>query len=624
MQNVPSCFPGNIYGDNRHPTKTWNEADDRSQWKKTVGDNEVWDKSKPKQKPAAPEQRAPGPSSVPFPASDTQSAPERDEEMAKLCREGGVDLINYLLLQAVSPSQDQSSAKRIREWHYRDIARLPKTEQEEWKNACREELEALRKRNVFEIVDRPKDRQVIKNRWVFDVKTDGRKKARLVAKGFSQVEGIDFDQVFSPVVRFETVRLVLALAALESWHISGADVRSAYLYGKLTEEIYMEQPEGFKAKGQERKVIWLLHALYGLKQAGLAWWRGLDQSMKELGFTRISSDAGIFVYKPKTGSIVIAVVYVDDALFCGQDKDLVTKLKEKFMKKWECRDLGEAKEFLRMRIVRKNGRIAIDQCDYLEKVLERCGMQNAKPARTPLPAGFQPAPNNSPVDPALRTRFQTVIGSLLYIMLGTRPDISFAVTKLTQLSANPSQEHLNKALYICRYLLGTKNYALVYDGPNGKGLCACTDSDWGSDPNSRRSQTGFFLKLANGIFTWTSKAQKTVALSSTEAEYMALSDCSRQVAWIRTLLSEIGYDLEPIPIYRDNQGSIFIASNPVTEKRSKHIDIRYHYIRKVIEDGIVEVRFIDGSDNPADLFTKNLGHVKFEKFRALLGLEIYP
>ena len=144
-----------------------------------------------------------------------------------------------------------------------------------------------------------------------------------------------------------------------------------------------------------------------------------------------------------------------------------------------------------------------------------------------------------------------------------------------------------------------------------------------SDTVTRRSQTGYFLKLANGIFSWTSRAQKTIAHSSTEAEYIALSDCSRQVVWIRNLLSEIGYNLSAIPICGDSQGSIFMSSNPVTESRSKHIDIRYHYIREVIERNLVEVYFIDGSDNPADMFTKNLGHVKFHKFRALLGLEFY-
>ena len=638
--------PGNVYGESRHPVQQFKEIEKQGEWKKIVGEqpgrSRATGKSRSESVPGS-SSAPPAPSDIPAPSASGEasgSAPDNgsghssdevedalramhDElALAQLCREGGVGLINYLLMKAVPPvDENLPDTSNVREWTYRDIARLPPAEQKEWKAACREELEALRRRKVFELVDRPKGRKVIKNRWVFDVKSDGRKKARLVAKGFSQVEGVDYDQIFSPVVRFETVRLLLALSALEDWYITGLDVRNAYLYGKLDEEIYMEQPEGFAAKGQEHKVLRLLRALYGLKQAGLAWWRTLNESMKELGFKRLVSDAGIFVFRDEDGGMVIVIVYVDDALFCGRNKALVNKMKAKFMEKWECRDLGEVKEFLRMRIQRKGRTIRIDQCAYLEKVLLRCGMQNAKPAPTPLPAGYHPEPNNKPVDPILRSRFQTVIGSLLYIMLGTRPDIAFAVTKLSQFAANPSQEHLTKALYICRYLLGTRSYSLVYDGASGLGLCACTDSDWGSDPFTRRSQTGYFLKLAGGIFSWQSRAQKTVAHSSTEAEYMAISDCSRQVVWIRNLMSEIGYELAPIPIAGDSQGSLFMSSNPVTESRSKHIDIRYHAIREYIENKQVEVFFVDGSDNPADLFTKNLGHVKFTKFRGQLGLE---
>ena len=208
-------------------------------------------------------------------------------------------------------------------------------------------------------------------------------------------------------------------------------------------------------------------------------------------------------------------------------------------------------------------------------------------------------------------------------MLGTRPDIAFAVTKLAQYASNPSEDHLSKALYICRYLVGTQHYHLTYDRASGQGISACTDSDWASDPLNQRSQSGYFVKMAKGLISWTSRAQKTVALSSTEAEYMALSNCSHQVVWMHTLLGELGYHLSTIPICGDNQGSIFIASNPVTEKQSKHINIRYHYIREVINRSLTEVYFIDGDNNPADLLTKNLGSVKFLKFRAMLGLEFH-
>jgi hypothetical protein len=251
-------------------------------------------------------------------------------------------------------------------------------------------LEALRKRNVYDLVERPRGRKVIKNRWVFDQKPDGRKKARLVAKGFSQVEGMDYDAVFSPVVRFETVRLIFAMAALGGWVLKGLDVRNAYLYGELDEEIYMEQPEGFVAPGKETRVLRLKRALYGLKQAGLAWWRALKRSMEKLGFKSLSSDAGIFIYQDKDGRFVIALIYVDDAIFTGPHTALTEQLKGEFIKIWETRDLGDLTDFLRMRITRHGSKISIDQCAYLQTVLERCEMQNAKVAPTPLPAGYVP------------------------------------------------------------------------------------------------------------------------------------------------------------------------------------------------------------------------------------------
>jgi hypothetical protein len=500
---------------------------------------------------------------------------------------------------------------------------MPKELQKEWKKACYEELESLRQRQVFELTELPPGRKAIKNRWVFDIKSDGRKKARLVAKGFSQVEGIDYDEVFSPVVRFETVRIMFALAALSGWQVSGLDVKTAFLYGKLDEEIYMEQPEGFKIQGQERKVLRLRRAIYGLKQAALAWWRELANSLKEMGFKRLYSDAGIFICRHSDGTFAIIVAYVDDVLFVGPSQSFIQSKKKLFMTKWECRDLGDCKEFLRMRLIRKGQSIYIDQCSYLEKVIERFGMTNAKYARTPLPTGYTPTPNEGEVNPQLRTQFQQIIGSLLYIMLGTRPDIAFAVTKLAQFAANPSKEHLDKAKYVLRYLSGTAKYALVYKGASNKGLIAYTDSDYAADPVKRRSTTGYIFKLADGIISWQSRAQKTIALSATEAEYMALSDCSRQAVWIQNIFTELGLQVRPTQICADNEGGIFIASNPVQERRTKHIDVRFHYVRDLIEQKRIDVVWVPTDDNPADMFTKNLGHIKFEKFRGMLGLEFY-
>lgn len=496
---------------------------------------------------------------------------------------------------------------------------MPSAQQKEWLDACRQELDSLHARSVYDLVDSPPGRKVICNRWVFDTKTDGRKRARLVAKGFSQVEGIDYEDIFSPVVRYEMVRIMFALAALSKWHMRSVDVKTAFLYGELDEELYMEQPEGFAVQGQERKVFRLKRALYGLKQAALQWWRALDKSMSKLGFRRLKSDSGIFVLSGLKGPKVTAIVYVDDAIFMGPDIHQVDMVKAMFMDIWECQDLGETKEFLRMKIHRQGNTIILEQKEYLRKVLERFNMHNARSVPTPLPMGYTPSPNSQPVDEQLRTHYQQVIGSLLYLMLGTRPDIAFAVTKMSQFASNPSEEHYQKALYICRYLVGTADYSLIY-GTIDSGLIAFADADWGSDPHTRRSNTGYLVLIGGAAVSWNSRAQKTRALSSTEAEYMSLSDACRQLVWMHSLLSEMRIHIRSIPLCGDNQGAIFIASNAVQEKRTKHIDIRYHYIREVVESGKVKLYFVQTEENLADMFTKNLSRDKFLYCRSTLGI----
>src|SRR6266851_5183763 len=220
---------------------------------------------KPVTPPAIPKGISDGPES-----EDPQTDSEGDvDKLLCLAREGGVEFLNQLLAKAVPPDSETPDTANVQEWTFRDIIKMPKDAQKEWKQACREELDSLHRHEVFELVDPPKGCKVIKNQWVFDLKSDGHKKARLVAKGFSQVEGIDYDAIFSPMVQFETVWLMVALATLKDWHITGLDVKTAFLYGKLDEELYMEQPKGFKVKGQEGKVLCLKHAVYGLKQAAL-------------------------------------------------------------------------------------------------------------------------------------------------------------------------------------------------------------------------------------------------------------------------------------------------------------------------------------------------------------------
>ena len=274
-----------------------------------------------------------------------------------------------------------------------------------------------------------------------------------------------------------------------------------------------------------------------------------------------------------------------------------------------------------MRIRREGRKLILDQQDYLDKIVKCFDMQESNTAYTPLPSGYELEENKEKATDAFCQEYQSVIGSLLYIMIGTRPDISFAVTKMAQFSANPSPKHMRAAKHIIAYLKTTPKMSLVFDGASNKGLIASTNSDWASNKISQPSQTEYFFQLAGASFSWQSQAQKTVALSSTEAGYMALSDCSQQAVWIKSLLSELGINVLPIHIAGDNQGSLFIGSNPVMEKRSKHIDIRYHYIQQCLDEKKISLYFVEGSKNPADMFTKNLGRVKFLEFRSKLGIE---
>ena len=206
-------------------------------------------------------------------------------------------------------------------------------------------------------------------------------------------------------------------------------------------------------------------------------------------------------------------------------------------------------------------------------------------------------------------------------MLGTCPDISYAVIKMAQFASNPSLGHMNKAKQIICYLRSSPDLSLVFDDSSDKGIIAFCNSDWASDKIKHKSQTGYFFQLAGASISWQSCAQKTIALSSTEAEYMALCDCCKQAKWIKTLLSKLGINVRHIPVNGDNQGSIFLGSNPVQGNRSKHIDIWYHFVWQCIEDKEAKLYFVEGAENPANMFTKVLGHIKFSKFKGQLGFE---
>ena len=441
--------------------------------------------------------------------------------------------------------------------------KLLNDEQKLWKKAMEDEIKSLDECNVWNLVNLPPEQTPIKGRWVYTVKSDGHKKARFVAKGFTQIYGVDFEETFSPVARFETVYLLLSIAVLEDWDIEVLNVKTAFLFEELDKEIYMEQPEGFTTKGQEKKVCYLLKAIYGLKQAVLQWNKALHQFLLKMGFTRTYADPGVYIHF-HSQDLIILVIYVDDALFMGSNCSYLRLKKAEFMKKWKSGDLGEAKEYLGMRITRDRVKktLKLDQIAYADKVIKRFKLDNAKIAHTLLPSGYNPLPNLTQSTSNFCSRYQSIIRSLLYIILGTHPDIAQAVIKMSQFSSNPLEDHLQKALYIVRYLLGTKSPCIKYDGASTTGFVADSDTDWAGDHETRQSTSGYTIFLGEGIVSWLLRRKRKIMLSSTKAEYVGMTEVAKQLSWIRNLLSKMKFQLHPIPLLVDNQGVIFLASNP--------------------------------------------------------------
>ena len=493
-----------------------------------------------------------------------------------------------------------------------------------WLDAERAEYNSLMENKTWILVPRPRDKPIVTGRWVYDIKSDGRLKARFVARGFTQVWGENYNETFSPVARFESVRYLVAHAALEDWEMEAMDVKTAFLNGDLEEEIFMEQPEGWVVSGKEDYVCLLKKAIYGLKQASRQWNVKIHASLLDLGFVRTYSDAGIYVYRQQRGiSVTIVILYVDDILLLGDNKGHIKTVKRTLGRQYKMTDLGAVSRFLGLNIKRDRAsrRITIDQEDYIRAVLERFEMAGCQPAPTPLPSNALLVSNPETCSDKDRTKYQSLVGSLMFAALGTRPDISFAVTRLSRYSANPSSEHWRLGQYVLRYLQGTASAVILYDGASNAGLVAYSDSDWAEDKDDRHSTSGQIFCLAGGAVSWTSRRQSTISLSSTEAEYKAASDTCRQMAWLRSFSNELGYDMShPTPLYVDNTGAIFLSVNPVVERRTKHVDVWYHFIREFYESGAVAIYHVETENMLADALTKNVPLSIVVKFRQGAGL----
>jgi transposase InsO family protein len=499
-----------------------------------------------------------------------------------------------------------------------------------WRVAMDDEMSSLMTNNTWELVELPRGKRALHNKWVYRIKeeADGSKryKARLVVKGFQQKHGIDYTDVFTPVVKMTTIRLVLSMVAAENLELQQMDVKTAFLHGDLDEDIYMVQPEGYLSKGNEELVCRLKKSLYGLKQAPRQWYKKFDSFMHEIKFVRTEADHCCYFKRFGDGYIIL-LLYVDDMLIAGTSAQEVSKMKEQLSKRFAMKDLGDAKQILGMRIERDRvaGKLYLSQAEYVRKVLKRFSMENAKPVNVPLGSQFKLSSKDSPKSQEERAQMQktpyaSAIGSLMYAMVCTRPDIAHAVGVVSRFMSNPGRKHWEAVKWVLRYLRSTTDQALCFEGKEIV-LAGYVDSDFASsDLEKRRSTTGYVFTLGGTAVSWASKLQKVVALSTTEAEYIGVTEASKEMVWLQNFLRELGKEQGNSILYSDSQSAIHLAKNPAFHSRTKHIEVKYHFIRHLLEKKTLQLEKILGSKNPADMLTKVVTLEKLKLCMASAGL----
>jgi transposase InsO family protein len=493
--------------------------------------------------------------------------------------------------------------------------------EEAWREAMHSELGSIESNGTWQLMDLPKGHKAIGLKWVFKLKKDPcgkviKHKARLVAKGYVQRQGVDFEEVFAPVARVDSIRLLIALAAHESWEIHHMDVKTAFLNGDLKEEVYVAQPPGFEIEGKEQKVLKLHKALYGLKQAPRAWNEKLDKTLVDLGFEKCPREPAMY-----RRSKLIVGVYVDDLIITGPSTTEIGKFKEQMKNLFSMSDLGLLSYYLGIEVKQLPSGIFLSQSGYAARILEKSGMEKCNPVQVPMEARLHLS-KSSTCKQVDSTLYRSIIGSLRYLT-HTRPDITYAVGVASRFMEKPASDHLAAVKHILRYVKGTQGLGCFFgkktEAPMQ--LCGYSDSDHAGDVDDRKSTSGVIFYLNSSPVSWTSQKQKVVAMSSCEAEYVAAASAACQGVWLRGLLASLtGVEEEQVTLKVDNQSAIALIKNPVHHERTKHIDIKYHYVRDCNENGSIVVEHVRTEDQLADILTKPLGRVKFLELRDRIGV----
>ncbi|GJT65997.1 ribonuclease H-like domain, reverse transcriptase, RNA-dependent DNA polymerase [Tanacetum coccineum] len=495
---------------------------------------------------------------------------------------------------------------------------------QKWIEAMKDELDSINRNNTWRLTSLPPGHKAIGLKWVFKTKRDAdgkiiKHKARLVAKGYIQEHGIDFEEVFAPVARMETIRLLLAIAANNKWQVHHLDVKSAFLHGDLQEEVYVTQPEGFIKRKDNGKVYRLIKALYGLRQAPRAWNIKLDNTLKSLDFKKCALEQAIYT-RTERDSILLVGVYVDDLIITGTPKREIDKFKDQMKEIFEMSDLGLLAYYLGIEVTQSGGDISIKQSAYARKILKEAGMLESNETIIPMDPGTR-LTKTAEGTMVNSTEYRSLIGCLRYL-LHTRPDLSYSVGLLSRFMQEPKEQHMKAIKKVLRYVKGTKDYGITYKHNGGNKIYGYSDNSYGVNTQEGKGTTGIIFYYGESPISWSTQKQVTVALSSCESEFIVATVAATQALWLKRLLSRLTHsDEEKITILVDNKSAITLMKNRVFHRRSKHIDTKYHFIREFVERDDIQVEFVSGDYQKADKLTKALPKIRFLTMRQLIGLK---
>ncbi|XP_071902889.1 uncharacterized protein [Coffea arabica] len=494
-----------------------------------------------------------------------------------------------------------------------------------WKDAMVEEMMAFQKNSTWEMVELPMRKKTVGCKWVFSVKykSDGtveRYKTRLVAKGYTQTYGIDYQETFAPVAKMNTVRVILSLAVNLDWTLRQFDVKNAFLHGELTEEVFMDPSQGFTL--EEGKVCRLKKALYGLKQSPRAWFGRLSHAMEEFGFKQASADHTLF-YKRNYNDITVLLVYVDDMIVTGNNKEEIENFRSYLAKEFEIKDLGTLKYFLGIEVSRSKQGLFLSQRKYTLELLAETGMSACEPIDTPIEVNHGLAFFSDQI-PTNKERYQRIMGRLIYLTY-TRPDLAYAVSVVSQFMHNPSDQHMNAVNRILAYLKSAPGKGVLFSKHEHFDVVGYTDSDFAGSKLDRKSTSGYLAFVGGNLMSWKSKKQNVVSLSSAEAEYRAMHHAITELSWLKILLKEIGFSPKgSMVLFCDNMAAIKIANNPIQHDRTKHVEIDRNYIKDNLDFGTIEIPYTRSSDQLADIMTHAVISSLFNASLSKLGIcDIY-